>query len=540
MVEKNKEYITTILDMTHDGAGVARIEGLAVFIDGAITGETVRIKIVKVTKNLAYGKLLEIVEASGNRKPVSCENFKKCGGCNLLHMSYPATLEFKRKVVKDCFKRIGHKDVEVLPTLGMEEPYSYRNKVQFPVGIYEGKVTTGFYSERSHNIVSITDCSIQSKIANKLVNNIREFFRTHNITAYDEKLHEGFLRHVVIRNSEKTGEVMIILVTNSEEFTKKEEFVQFMLDKCSKIKSIIQNVNMKKTNVILGEKNIRLYGKDTIKDYIGEFSFNISPNSFFQVNSVQTKVLYDKALEFANLNGDETVFDLYCGIGSISLFLAKKAKRVYGVEVVKPAVQNAKDNAKENGITNALFYCGKAEVVVPKLYDEGIKADVVVVDPPRSGCDKVLIDTILKMKPERIVYVSCNPGTLARDVEMMSGYEVKAVQPVDMFPWTYHVETAVLLSRLCTTKHVNLELNLDEFDLTAAESKATYEEIIKYVGEKFGMKVSNLNIAQVKRKYGIIERSNYNLPKSENSKQPQCTEEKEKAIVEAFKHFKMI
>jgi len=447
MVEKNKEYITTVLDMTHDGAGVAKIEGFAVFIDGAITGETVKIKIVKVTRNFAYGKLLEIIEFSGNRRPVTCENFKKCGGCSLLHMSYPATLDFKRKVVKDCFKRIGHRDVDVLPTIGMEEPYSYRNKVQFPVGEYDGKITTGFYSERSHNIVPIMDCSIQSKIANKLINNIREFFRSNDISAYDEKTHEGFLRHVVIRNSEKTGEVMLILVTNSEEFSKKDEFISFMLEKCSKIKSIIQNVNMKNTNVILGDKNIRLYGKDTIKDYIGEFSFNISPNSFFQVNSVQTKVLYDKVLEFAMLNGDETVFDLYCGIGSISLFLAKQAKRVYGVEVVKPAVQNAKENAKENGITNALFYCGKAEEVVPNLYDEGIRADVVVVDPPRSGCDKVLIDTVLKMRPERIVYVSCNPGTLARDVELLDGYDVKAVQPVDMFPWTYHVETVALLCR---------------------------------------------------------------------------------------------
>lgn len=447
MVTKNKEYIITILDMTHDGAGVAKIDGFAVFIDGAITGEIVKVKIVKVTKNFAYGKLMEIVEASASRKPVTCENFKKCGGCNLLHMSYQATLDFKRKVVKDCFKRIGHREVEVLPTIGMEEPYFYRNKVQFPVGEINGKITTGFYSERSHNIVPITDCSIQSKIANKLVNNVREFFRDNNISAYDEKSGNGFLRHVVIRSSEKTGEVMLILVTNGEEFNKKTEFVDFIIKKCSRVKSIVQNINTKNTNVILGEKNIRLYGKDTIKDYIGEFSFNISPNSFFQVNSVQTKVLYDKALEFANLSGNETVFDLYCGIGSISLFLAKNAKRVYGVEVVAPAVQNAKDNAKENGITNALFYCGKAEVAVPKLYDDGIRADVVVVDPPRSGCDKVLVDTMLKMKPERIVYVSCNPGTLARDVERLEGYEVKMVQPVDMFPWTYHVETVALLCR---------------------------------------------------------------------------------------------
>lgn len=445
MVVKNNEYLTTIIDMTHDGAGVAKIDGFAVFVEGAITGESVRIKIVKVTRNFAYGKLLEVVEPSGNRRPISCENFKKCGGCNLLHMSYQATLDFKRKVVKDCFKRIGHKEVTVMPTIGMEEPYSYRNKVQFPVGIYDGKVVTGFYAARTHSIVSINDCSIQSKIANKLISNMREFFRDNKLSVYDEKTGKGFLRHVVIRNSDQTGEVMIILVTNGEDFPSKDEFCEFMIKKCSKIKSIIQNINTKNTNVILGEKNIRLYGKDTIKDYIGEFAFNISPNSFFQVNSRQTKVLYDLALDFADLNGNETVFDLYCGIGSISLFLAKKAKRVYGVEVVAPAIHNAKDNAKENGITNTLFYCGKAEEVVPKLYDDGVRADVVVVDPPRSGCDRVLVETILKMQPKKIVYVSCNPGTLARDVELLSGYEVMAVQPVDMFPWTYHVETVVLM-----------------------------------------------------------------------------------------------
>jgi 23S rRNA (uracil1939-C5)-methyltransferase len=358
-------------------------------------------------------------------------------------MSYPATLEFKRKVVYDSFKRIGHREVEVLPTIGMEEPYSYRNKVQFPVGEREGKLVTGFYAARTHNIVPVNDCSIQSRIANKLINNVREFFRENRISGYDEKSGSGFLRHVIIRNSEKTGEIMIILVTNGEEFLLKDKFIEFITKKCSGIKSIIQNINTKNTNVILGDKNIRLYGKDTIRDYIGEFVFNISPNSFFQVNARQTEVLYNKALEFADLTGDETVFDLYCGIGSISLFLAKKAKRVYGVEIVPAAIQNA----KENGITNTLFYCGKAEVVVPKLYEEGIRADVVVVDPPRSGCDKVLIDTILRMEPKKIVYVSCNPGTLARDVERLEGYEVKSVQPVDMFPWTYHVECCVQLCR---------------------------------------------------------------------------------------------
>jgi len=449
MVEKNKEYVAEVLDLTHDGLGVVKVEGFAVFVEGALPGEQIRMKVVKVTKNFAYGKLLEILEPSSSRRPVTCESFKKCGGCALCHMSYAATLDFKQKVVRDSFLRLGHKDVKVEKTLGMEEPYSYRNKVQFPVGVSaDGKIVTGFYANRTHDIVPINDCSIQSRIANKLIANIREFLRENNISAYDEKTQKGFVRHVVIRNSEKTGEVMVILVTKDEEFPKKDAFVEFILSKCSKVVSIMQNVNSKNTNVILGEKNIRLYGKDTIKDYIGEFSFNISPNSFFQVNSRQTEVLYNKALEFANLSGNETVFDLYCGIGSISLFLAKKAKRVYGVEVVKPAVQNAKENAKENGITNAVFYCGKAEEVVPKLYDEGIRADVVVVDPPRSGCDRVLIDTMLKMKPERIVYVSCNPGTLARDVALLEGYEVKMVQPIDMFAWSHHVETVVEICKV--------------------------------------------------------------------------------------------
>ncbi|MBP3283918.1 MAG: 23S rRNA (uracil(1939)-C(5))-methyltransferase RlmD [Clostridia bacterium] len=451
MVEKNKEYVTEVLDLTHEGLGVAKVEGFAVFVEGALPREQIRMKIVKVTKNFAYGKLLEILEPSSKRRPVTCDTFKKCGGCALCHMSYPATLEFKRKVVRDSFLRIGHRDVAVEETIGMEEPYFYRNKVQFPVGLSaDGKVITGFYANRTHDIVSVNDCSIQSRIANKLILNIREFLRENKVPIYDEKTQTGLVRHVIIRNSEKTGEVMVILVTKEEAFAQKEAFVSFVLEKCSKVVSIMQNINPKNTNVILGEKNIRLYGKDTIKDYIGEFSFNISPNSFFQVNARQTEVLYRKALEFADLSGNETVFDLYCGIGSISLFLAKKAKRVYGVEVVKPAVQNAKENAKENGITNAVFYCGKAEEVVPKLYSEGIRADVVVVDPPRSGCDKVLIDTILEMKPKKIVYVSCNPGTLARDVAALEGYEVKMVQPVDMFPWSFHVETVVEICKVET------------------------------------------------------------------------------------------
>ncbi len=447
MLEKNKNYIVDIMDMTHEGFGVAKIDGFPVFIEGAIIGENIEIKIVKVLKSLAYGKIERIIKVSPDRKPPTCEVYKRCGGCNLQHMKYDLTLEFKQNVVKSNLKKFAGVDFEVNKVIGLDEPYAYRNKVQFPIGKQNNEVVVGFYANRTHEIIPVLDCSIQSRIANVIARDVRDFVKQNNISVYNEEENTGFLRHLVVRTSEKTKEVMVILVTNGELFSKKESFVKYLATRHKEIKSIIQNINNKKTNVILGEKEIVLYGSSRITDYIGEYKFNISAKSFFQVNSRQTETLYKKALEYADLTGKETVFDLYCGTGTISLFLAKNAFKVYGVEIVKEAVDDAILNAKANGIGNAEFYVGKAEEVVPKLYEEGKRADVVVVDPPRSGCDLVLINTINKMKPKRIVYVSCNPATLARDIKLFEGYELKAVQPVDMFPWTYHCESITVLER---------------------------------------------------------------------------------------------
>lgn len=448
MIEKNQNYITDITDMTHEGAGVAKIDGFTVFIAGAITGERVEVKIVKVLKSFAYGKIIKIIKISPNRKPPTCENYNRCGGCSLQHLTYKATLDFKSEVVRNNLKKFAGLDIKVEKTIGLDDPYSYRNKVQFPVGQKDNEVVVGFYANRTHEIIPVLDCTIQSRIANKIVRDVKEFIKKENISVYDEEKNKGLIRHIVIRTSEKTQEVMVVIVTNGEQFNKKEMLIKILTERNKEIKSIIQNINIKRTNVILGDKQILLYGKSTITDYIGQFKFNISAQSFFQVNSKQTEMLYKKALEFAGLTGKETVFDLYCGIGTISLFLAQKAQKVYGVEIVKQAIEDAIVNARENNVENVEFFAGKSEEIVPGLYKKGIKADVVVVDPPRSGCDGVLIDTINQMKPEKIVYVSCNPATLARDVKLFDGYEVKKVQPVDMFPWTYHVESVVLLEKI--------------------------------------------------------------------------------------------
>lgn len=448
MIEKNQNYIVDIEDMTHEGAGVARIDGFAVFVEGAIVGEKIRIKIVKVLKNFAYGKIEKIIEQSPERRPPTCEIYKKCGGCKLQHMSYEATLKFKKNVVKSNLKRIGKIDVEVLDTIGLDEPYAYRNKVQFPIGDNGNEIVVGFFAERTHEIVPVTDCSIQSRIANKIIIDMKNIIKREKISVYNETTKKGLIRHIIIRNSEKTNEVMLIIVTNGEKFDKKDRMIDEITTRNPEIKSIIQNINTKVTNVILGEKDILLYGKDRITDYIGKLKFEISAHSFFQVNSKQTENLYNKALEYADLTGKETVFDLYCGTGTISLFLAQKAKKVYGVEIVKQAVEDAKINAKNNNICNAEFIYGKSEEIAPQLYAKGIRADVVVIDPPRSGCDSKLIDMLNKMKPQKIVYVSCNSATLARDISLFEGYTVKKVQPVDMFSWSFHVETVVLMEKV--------------------------------------------------------------------------------------------
>ena len=449
-VEKNQDYTMTIDNMGYEGEGVGKIDNFTVFVAGAIVGEKVNIKIVKVSKSFAFGKLLEIIEASPSRTEPACSIYKNCGGCNIQHIDYSAQLDFKTNRVIQVINRIGKlEEVEIHPAIGMENPYNYRNKVQLPVSNSDGLVSIGFYAARSHDIINMETCHIQDSAADIVVKLTRQWMKEYNIQSYNEETHKGSLRHIMIRKGFKTGEIMVVVVTNGKELPHKEEFIAIMTKKIQGIVSIVQNVNSEKTNVILGMHCITLWGKDTITDYIGKFKFEVSPLSFFQVNSIQTEVLYSKALEYANLSGGEVVLDAYCGTGTISLFLSQKAKKVYGVEIVPEAIENAKINAKENNISNTEFILGEAENVIPKLISQGVRADVVVVDPPRKGCDKSLLEAISSMGPRTIVYVSCDPGTLARDLGILDelGYKTLEIQPVDMFPQTAHVECVVRIEK---------------------------------------------------------------------------------------------
>ena len=455
MVEKNKEYIFDIISQGYEGEGIAKIDNkYPIFIEGALKGEKVKVRIVKVNKNFAYGKLIEVLEPSEERVNPSCAIYKRCGGCKLQHASYKAQLDFKWDRVKDCVSKIGKLDPTIVKyPLGMENPWRYRNKVQLPIGLINGEVKIGFFAPRSHDIIDMESCLIQDEIGDKVVKLTREWIEKFNIRPYNvdgEYDEKGIVRHIMIRRGFTTNEVMVVLVTNGENLPHKEEFVDLMVKNIPGIKSVIQNINSKKTNVILGLESKTLWGEDTISDYIGDFRFNISPLSFFQVNPIQTEVLYGKALEYANLTGNEEVFDAYCGTGTITLFLSQKAKKVYGVEIIPQAIDNAWINAKENKVENVEFFVGESEVVIPDLINKGVKADVVVVDPPRKGCDKKLLDAITNIDAKKIVYVSCDPSTLGRDLKVLeeNGYKTLEVQPVDMFPNTAHVECVVLMSRV--------------------------------------------------------------------------------------------
>ena len=452
LVEKNKEYIVNITDINHDGQGVGRIGEFAVFVDGALSGETVKVKIIKVLKNYAIGKLLEISKLSPSRIEPFCQIYKRCGGCSLQHMDYKTQLDFKTKMVRESLQRIGKIDIAkmvVHETIGMGYPFEYRNKSQYPVGMADGKPVIGFYAKRSHDIVEVENCGIHRHSDNIIRKVFKEYIEKNKISVYDEKKHCGLVRHLVIRTGFKTGEIMVIVVINGAVLPDKELLNNDLSTQIPEIRSIVLNINTNQTNIIMGEENKVIYGPGTIKDYIGNLKFQISPLSFFQVNPIQAEVLYNKAVEFAMLSGEETVFDLYSGTGTIALFMAGGAKRVYGIEAVKEAVADADINKNINGISNAEFIAGEVEKTIGNLSCRGVKADVVVVDPPRKGCEATALDSIASMKPTRIVYVSCNPATLARDLAHLSehGYEPCEVQPVDMFPWTTHVECVVLITR---------------------------------------------------------------------------------------------
>lgn len=624
-----------IEDIGSEGEGIGRVDGFTLFVKDAIVGDTVLAKIVKSKKSYAYARLEKVLEASPFRVEPSCPFHRQCGGCQLQALSYEKQLEFKNRKIRNNLIRIGgfdeaYVDRRMEPIMGMEEPWRYRNKAQYPVGTdKDGNIITGFYAGRTHNIIANTNCLLGAEENQKILEIILEHMRKNRISAYDETTGGGLVRHILIRKGFTSGEIMVCLVLNKKmtdvPHTRKEcfgksrkildgqisdrkisdqklsgydtksqmyayEFIPEqgeLLQKLGQLKnmtSVSISVNTDRTNVIMGKEVYTIWGCPTISDVIHmrdmtkegfpftgrELTFHISPLSFYQVNPVQTEKLYSTALEYAGLTGRETVWDLYCGIGTISLFLAGKAKKVYGVEIVPQAIEDARENARRNGITNAEFFVGKAEEVLPAFYSGGegvrLKADVhdeaagadagancdsdmlhpdvIVVDPPRKGCDEACLATMLKMRPDRIVYVSCDSATLARDLRVLcdGGYEVKRIRGCDMFSQGVHVETVCLLSKLREAKHhVSVMLDMDEMDLTSAESKATYEEIKKYVAEhNDGMKVSSLYIAQVKRKCGLELTENFNLPKSEDARQPQCPKEKEDAIVKALKALKMI
>ena len=472
---KNQDYEIEIEDMTMTGEGVGKIDGYALFVKDAIPGDRIIVKVIKTKKNYGYGRLMKIITPSPDRVDAPCHIAKRCGGCTLMAMSYDKQLEFKNKLIRNNLERIGGlKDLELPPVIGMEDPFRYRNKAQFPVGCdKDGNIIMGFYAGHSHNIVACDDCIIGSDVNAGILAKIKEYMLRFNISPYEESLHKGRVRHVLIRVGYTTGEIMVCLVINGTSLSHEKELVK-MLKTLSfsgdrKIASIMLNYNMEKTNVILGNECRLLDGKPYIEDYIGDIRYQISPLSFYQVNPLQTKKLYDIALDFAGLTGNETVWDLYCGIGTISLFLAQRAKQVYGVEIIPQAIENAKNNALINNITNAEFFVGKAEEVFPKKYEEEqVYAEVIVVDPPRKGCDEVLLDTMVKMQPQRIVYVSCDSATLARDLKYLvaNGYEVKKVQGVDQFGFSGHVETVVLLGNQKTKpdSHIKLSVDMDEFN----------------------------------------------------------------------------
>lgn len=451
MIEKNQVFEIEITGQTHEGLGVGRVDGMAVFVQGAIAGEKVVAKVIKVLKTYAVARIEAFIEKSPDRAEPFCPVYKRCGGCNLQHMSYERTLQFKRQAVIDSLERIGGMaGIQVMPAIGMETPRRYRNKAQYPVGLGDNGPLAGFFAPRSHEIINAAECGIQHPVSDLVKNTVLEFIKANHIPVYDEITHKGLIRHIVVKVGFATGEVMVLLVSTSPSMPKQDRLISFLRERIPGLKSIVLNVNDKPGNVILGTRNITLYGEDAISDKLGDLTFEISPLSFYQTNPAQTLVLYNKAIEYAGLTGKETVFDLYCGIGTISLFAARKAKRVIGVETVPEAVEAARRNAAINSIGNAEFYSGNAEDVVPELYRQGMKADVVIVDPPRKGCDEVLLKTLIEMAPECIVYVSCNPSTLARDMKVLhgSGYEAKEVQPVDMFPWTNHVECVVLMQNV--------------------------------------------------------------------------------------------
>ncbi len=449
-IKKNQEYIVDIIDNGFEGEGIAKIDNFTIFVPNSIKGEKVKVLIVKVLSSHAFGKVLEIIKKSEYRTESDCSTYKRCGGCNLRHIKYEQTLKMKQNAVQSLVNKTLKAKIRVQETLGMENPYFYRNKAQYPVGIDKnGKPVMGVFANRTHEIIPIQKCFIQNEKSEKLAKFVFEWIVKNNISIYDEKTGKGLVRHIVTKIGIKTNEVMCVLVINGNSIPKEQELVKEILENFPEVKTIVKNINTKNTNVIMGRENANLYGNGYIEDILGEYKFKISPLSFYQVNPVQAEKLYNLGVEAAKIDKDDIVFDLYCGIGTISLFMAKYAKKVYGIEIVEDAVKDAKENALNNGVDNVEFLAGDVEDVLDDLINEkGVVPDVVMVDPPRKGLDNKSIDNILKIHPKKVVYISCNPATLVRDLAKFEGlYELKSIKPVDMFPFTSHVECVALMGR---------------------------------------------------------------------------------------------
>lgn len=468
-VKQGDNIVMQISGLGSSGEGVGKYEGFTVFVKGALPEEEVRVKVTLVKKSYAIGALQEVVKPSAERVEPACPVYKECGGCQLQHLSYKGQLECKREQVKAALGRIGHLDIEVMPVLGANDPWNYRNKMQFPAAMNaDGELQIGCYATATHSVIDTDACMISKEANNAIMKTVRTWMKHYNISAYDEKTGKGLVRHIMGRVGVHSGEVMAVIITSGYDIPHRGVLIEWLKRHVPGLVSVVQNINKKQTNVVMGSKTRVLYGAEAIKDSLGTLSFNISAQAFFQVNSEQAEKLYNKALEFAALSGRETVVDVYCGTGTISLYLARHAKQVYGIEIVAPAIENAKKNAEENKCSNAEFICGDAAVELPKLLAGGVRPDVVVVDPPRAGCEQKVLAAIAEVQPERVVYVSCNPASLARDLAFMNehGYKALVAQPVDMFPMTSHVETVCLLSKLQSKEHIEIEVKMDELDLT--------------------------------------------------------------------------
>ena len=545
-LQKNQLLTLRIERLSNDGSGVAHSsEGEAVFVPGTAPGDEAQVRIVKDCGRYAFGILDKLLTPSPDRIPVDCAVAGPCGGCSLRHLDYAAELRAKQESVADAFRRIGGLDVPVLDALPSPEVDRYRNKVQFPVGRdKDGAPCIGFYAGRTHRIVPCPDCKLQPGVLNDIGNTLCAFFAAHGIQPYDEERGKGLVRHIFLRRGAHSGQIMVCLVCTRPKLPHSDELVALLREKFRDIATILINVNAKKTNVILGEESVTLYGPGFIEDTLCGVPVRLGPLSFYQVNTLAAERLYGVAAEYAQLEPDDVLLDLYCGMGTIGLSMVGHCRELIGVEIIPEAIDSAKANAARMGdavAAKSRFFCADAGEAAARLAAEGLRPDVIMLDPPRKGCDETTLSAVAQMSPRRVVYVSCNPSTAARDAAWLGqhGYRAEKVQPVDLFPRTKHVETVCQLVLRKPAVHINIDVDVEEL-VQDKRGAATYGQIKDYVLEHTGLKVSSLYIAQVKQKYGIIERENYNKPKSENAKQPQCPPEKEVAIMEALRYYGMI